>query len=279
MRGAEPITGRHSFKIDSRGVSVFPRLERVVADRPSPTEGRVSIGVTELDEMVGGGLPLGDTTLVLGPSGVGKTVLGLRFISQGLADGHRCLLLSFQESEDQLIDKAASFGWDLHAGRADGRLEIVRIPPVEVDLNEVGAIVRSELERNSTKIMVLDSLAELVFAARETERLPGYIYSLSGLIRATGASLMVTNESVATGGIGEMAGGLSFLFHNIVMMRYIEIENEMRRAVNVLKMRDSPHAKKVLQFDVDKDGIKVLGELEGLSGALGWTSLRAEESS
>ena len=95
------------------------------------------------------------------------------------------------------------------------------------------------MPRGSIRRVAIDSLGELVLAARETERFPAYARMLSGLVRASGASLMVTSETSVMGPILEPLGGLSFLFHNVVLLRYVELESEMRRALNVLKMRDS----------------------------------------
>ncbi len=115
-----------------------------------------------------------------------------------------------------------------------------------------------------------------MLAARETERFPAYARMLSGLVRSSGASLMVTSETGVMGNILEPVGGLSFLFNNIVLLRYLELESEMRRALSILKMRGSQHAKDLVQFEIGKQGPVVLGKLDGLTGFLGWTALHAE---
>jgi circadian clock protein KaiC len=101
---------------------------------------------------------------------------------------------------------------------------------------------------------------------------------LAGLVRAAGASMVITSESEVMGPILEPLGGLSFLFHNVVLLRYIEVESEMRRALYVLKMRDSDHGKDLVQFEIGEQGPKVLGKLEGFSGVLGGTALWARRA-
>jgi circadian clock protein KaiC len=163
LRGANPLAGKHSFRISAEGCEVFPRLETIEPDQAANDVGvRVSSGVPKLDELMGGGIPAGDATAILGPSGCGKTVLGLRFIGQGLADGERCLYASFQESASQLVKKAASFGWDLEGALESGQLVIHHVPHGELNLDTLGAVVRRELSDGSVRRVIFDSLAELV---------------------------------------------------------------------------------------------------------------------
>jgi circadian clock protein KaiC len=275
MRGAEHLAGKHTFRIGRGGIDVFPRLEAIQLKETAAGEpGRIPSGIPELDEMIGGGIPLSDATALLGPSGCGKTVISLRFIVEGVRAGEHCLYVSFQETADQLVRKAASFGWDLAAAVASGQLTIHHVPHGQLNLDAVGTVVQRQLARRSVRRVVIDSLAELVFAARETERFPAYSRTLTALIREAGASLIVTSETSTLGPVVEPLGGLSFLFQNVVLLRYVEIESELRRALNILKMRDSGHAKGLVQFEIDAEGVKLLGKLEGMSGVLGWSALR-----
>jgi circadian clock protein KaiC len=188
----------------------------------------------------------------------------------------RCLYISFQETAAQLVRKASSFGWELVSGLDSGQLRIHHVPQGELNLDSLGAIVQRELAGGPLRRVAIDSLAELVVAARETERFPAYTRMLSGLVRAAGASMVITSETEVMGPILEPLGGLSFLFHNVVLLRYIEVESEMRRALYVLKMRDSNHGKDLVQFEIGEQGPKVLGKLEGFSGVLGGTAQGSE---
>jgi circadian clock protein KaiC len=273
MRGSEIAPGQHSFRITAHGFEVFPRLETTLP-RASPTLGdRAAFGDEQLDAATGGGIPRGDSTLLIGPSGVGKTLLALRFLAAGLERGERCLHVSFQETADQVREKAASAGWDW-SGVPEEQLVIRQIPPVELDLDEVGALVRTELARGEVNRVVVDSLAELSFAARETARLPAYVWALGGFVRAGGGTTIFTNEMAALG-TGDL-GGLSFLFNNVFFLRYVEVESELRRGLNVLKMRQSDHAKGLLGFTIDSGGLQFGVPIEGVSGLLGWTALRSD---
>jgi len=276
MRGAEVAAGQHSFRIGGGGIEVFPRLETTLPRRVSTLDARASFGLANLDSAIGGGIPRGDSTLLIGPSGVGKTLLALRFLAAGLEQRERCLHISFQESAAQVKEKAAAAGWDWQAVDED-ELIVRHIAPVELDLDEVGAIVRRELARGDVKRVVVDSLAELAFAASETERLPAYVWTLGGFVRAAGGTTIFTNEMAALGR-GADLGGLSFIFNNVFFLRYVEIESELRRGLNVLKMRQSEHEKGLLSFGIDAEGISFGDRIEGLTGMLGWSALRGDGS-
>src|ERR1700674_5109773 len=277
LRGGDHLVGKHSFRIRQKGFEVFPRLETLVPNGTVDADGRVASGVPRLDELMGGGMRVGEGTVVLGPSGAGKTILGLRFAAEGLAAGERCLYVSFQETGDQLIRKAASFGWDMAKALESGQLAIHYVPVGELDLDTIAAAVRRELAKGSIRRVVVDSLAELVFAAREAERFPAYSRSLAGWIRDAGASVVITSETTTLGPMTEPIGGLSFLFHNVIMLRYLEIGSELRRALNVIKMRTSNHDKGVFEYAIDAHGLTIKDRLEGVTGVLGWSALRTQE--
>ncbi|MEX2210960.1 MAG: ATPase domain-containing protein [Gaiellaceae bacterium] len=274
MRGAKHLAGKHSVEIGETGMAVFPRLEALAPEDAKPDGGRIASGIPGLDEMMGGGIPAGNVSAILGPSGSGKTIAALRFIAHGIEAGDRCLYYSFQEDGDQLVKKAASFGWDLAAARESGQLLVHHVPQGNLNLDMLGAAVRAGLAQGSVGRVAIDSLAELVFAAREVHRFPAYARTLAGFIRSAGATSLVTSEIATMGPIAEPIGGTGFLFHNVVLLRYIEIESELRRAVSVLKMRDSDHEKGLRQLEIDGHGLKVLDRLEGVTGVLGWSALR-----
>ncbi len=279
LRGAHHLGGKHSFQIGASGITTYPRLETVTIARHDERSGgeRISSGIVRLDELMGGGIQAGEATAILGPSGSGKTIACLHFVIQGLEQGERCLYVSFQETRFQLEEKAASFGWDITSAVEEGRFAIHHVQPGELDLDTIGAAVRAQLFDGSLRRVAIDSLGELVFASRETERFPAFARALTSSIRAGGASALITSETSSLGPTTEPLAHISFLFHNVILLRYIEIESEIRRAITVLKMRDSNHANGVWEFAVDEHGLVISdAQLEGLTGLLGWTALRDE---
>ena len=278
MRGISQRSGRHTFQIGPGGIEVFPRIETLIparaAERPSS---RARTGIPRLDELMGGG-PMGtDATLVTGPSGVGKTIFGLRWIAQGLEEGGHGVYVTFQDTPAQLTRMAEGFGWDIEAARAAGRLAISYVPMGSLDLDVLAGAVRAELAEHPVNRVVLDSLAELVDAARESERFAAFMRSLVGLIRAAGSSAVVTSETAPYGIADRSLDGLMFLFDNIVDLRYIEKGSQIGRALSVLKMRNSPHETTLVSYTIAEHGITIGAELEGVTGRLGWTALRTQD--
>jgi len=279
MRSSKHLSGKHPLEIGKGGIKLYVRAETLDEQGKSAgdMEGRIPTGVSGLDRMTHGGLPRGGSTLVLGPSGCGKTALALRFIVQGLESGERGLYVTFQETPKQLNRKAASFGWDLTPHIDSGQLKIFHVEEISLDLDYIAAVVREEIARGGLQRMVIDSLAEMVVAARESERFSAYARSLLGSLRHGGVSVLTTSETSSLGPTTELIGGLSFLYHNVVLLRYIEQDSEVGRAVAIVKMRDSDHEKGLWAFTITGDGFVVRDKVEGVTGLLGWSALRALE--
>jgi circadian clock protein KaiC len=276
MRGTHHLEGKHTFRITTSGAEVYPRIETLDAAQAANVAGRIASGIPGLDSLMNGGISSGEATIILGPSGAGKTIFGLRFIAEGLLHGERCLYVTFQDTTDQLIKMAAGFGWDLAAAQTSGQLVVHHVPLGELDLDMLTSRIRGDLADGRIHRVVIDSLAELVSAARETERFLAYARSLTGLIRAAGASLVITSETTALGPTPEPSGGgVTFLFHNLIQLRYIELNSATGRALNIVKMRNSNHAKNLYQFEIGEQGPEIGDKLEGVTGALGWSALRA----
>jgi len=278
MRGAPHLEGKHTFRIGTDGFRVFPRIETVDPGPAVEVRGRISSGIPGLDDLMGGGIGSGEATVILGPSGVGKTISGLRFVTEGIAQGERCLYVTFQDTSDQLVKMAAGFGWDLESARTDGQLVVHHVPIGELDLDLLASRIRDELANGHIQRVVIDSLAEMVFACRESDRFPAYARSLTGLIRAAGATLVITSETTTLGPTPEPVGGVTFLFHNLILLRYIEMNSATGRAVSIVKMRNSDHSKYVYRFTIDARGFTVGAALEEVTGVLGWSALRTHHT-
>ncbi len=277
MRGGRHLPGRHTFQIDSAGIRVFPRIETLVPAGVAPVAGRISSGVPGLERLMPGGMRHGDAGLVMGPSGVGKTTLALRWITQSLEDGETCLFVTFQDTADHLTDMGAAFGWDLSAARADGQLVISYVAMGDLDLDVLANVVRANLANGQVRRVAIDSLAELVLADREWARFPAYMRSLVGLVRAAGVSLLATSETTGGGITAQSLEGLMFLFDNVIDLRYIEQESVLGRALNIVKMRNSPHRMTLNQVTITDAGLTVGDRLEGVTGRLGWSALRTQD--
>jgi circadian clock protein KaiC len=278
MRGSRHREGKHTFRLADDGLEVFPRIENLDAGDPAEVTGRIQTGLPALDELMGGGIGSGEATIVVGPSGVGKTIFGLRFTLEGLDQDQGCLYVTFQDTPEQLVKMAAGFGWNLSSPLKKGRFKVRHVPLGDLDLDMLASGIRDDLAGGGISRVVIDSLAEMADAARETARFPAFTRSLVGFIRAAGASLVITTETTVLGPTGEPAGGVMFLFHNLLLLRYVEMDSASGRALNIVKMRNSDHDKAMHQFEIGPEGMTIGDRLEGLGGVLGWSALRAQGS-
>jgi circadian clock protein KaiC len=277
MRGAATLPGQHTVAIDSHGFSAFPRLEMLVPKSVEPIDGRASFGEPGLDAITGGGLPRGDATLLLGPSGVGKTVLAEAFLAEGARRGEKGLYLSFQETRAELAAKAHALGWpEIPAAIAADQLMVVHVPPVDLDLNRVGIILRDALAHQKPTRVVVDSIAELDLAGAEQNRYLSYLWAAVRMIGGYGATGIFTQEIATLGPEGPSAR-LSFVFQNVIILRFVERQSEIQRAITAFKMRDTKHDLGLTRFEIGPQGVKALNKITGVTGLLGWSALRAED--
>jgi circadian clock protein KaiC len=276
MRGGAHRSGKHTLRIGPGGVEVFPRVETLVPHPEAPLSGQVPSGIPGLDDLMGGGAQQGDASLITGPSGVGKTIFGIRWLVEGVKRGENCLYVTFQDTGAQLTSVAAGFGWDLAAYRDSGQLVISYVPMGDLDLDVLATSVRSEIARHPVSRIVIDSLSELAFAAREEDRFAAYMRSLIGLVRAGGSSLLLTSETSIHGLPGNTLDGLLFLFDNTIDLRYIEEEAQIGRAVHIAKMRSRAHSMSLNSVTITAHGLEIGHALTSVTGQLGWSALRTQ---
>ncbi len=271
MRGSDYLTGQHTFEISSRGYDLFPRLE-TTALRPAGElqAERQGFGLPEVDGMMEGGIPAGDAILAMGPSGVGKTALSSHWIATGLARGESCLFVSLEETTTELRSKAVSFGLDFDTYIDNGQLRIMHVPPIELEIDAFGVDVRRVVDEFRPTRVVIDSLGELLGPAKTAGRFPSYLWALTSTLRVDGASTLFTYE-MSTLGASDRLDSLSYLFHDVLVLRYMERGSELGRVLTILKMRRSAHAKGLLQFQITDDGFTPVGDADVASGVLGWT--------
>ncbi|HEX5690909.1 MAG TPA: ATPase domain-containing protein, partial [Roseiflexaceae bacterium] len=193
MRGTSYLGGEHSFAIDSHGIQVYPRQESLTqAPAYNATDERVSTGIAELDAMMHGGPIRSSSTLIAGSAGVGKTILSLHFLAAGADRGERGLMISFQENPEQLRLRAAQFGMSEQLVRDNDILEILFLSPVELNLDAAAAHIRAAVEKRGVRRVVIDSVAELEFAAHDIARFDDFLASLVGFFRGHEVTTVMT---------------------------------------------------------------------------------------
>ncbi len=232
---------------------------------------RVETGITGLDQMLNGGLLQGSTCLVRGASGTGKTTLGVQFLYTGVVQKDEPgLLITFEEFPHFLHRDALSLGWDLKQLEAQDKLRIIFTSP-EVFLSNLQA-PSSALNRTirewGVKRVLLDSIAHFTRLTGDPIKLREiYNHVVNGLKRE-GVTTILTGEDRATGLTFRERGALSFTVDTVIIMRYVEIESTMQRAILILKMRGSAHDREIRRFEIKPGGMVVGDRFEDREGLL-----------
>ena len=243
---------------------------------------RVKTGIPGLDEMLGGGFLPQTANLVEGAPGTGKTTLGMQFIYHGIvACGEPGLILTFEEFPQQYYRDAASFGWDFRRMEREGRLRVVMTSPEvsKADLEQVGGRIERLAREIGVKRILVDSLSHFERLSEEPARLRGIIHGFINSLKRENLTAVLTRESVALLGEAEGTGDdVAFLVDAYVLLRYVEIESAMRKALLVLKMRGSNHDKGIRQFGITSRGVEVRAPFEGREGIMSGSPRRMVDS-
>jgi len=234
--------------------------------------GRVSTGIRGLDEVLHGGFLPQSAVLVRGAPGVGKTSLGLQFLYQGAAkEREPVLLVSFEEFPDSIYRDALSLGWDFRELEKQDLLHILFTSP-RVFLSSLESPISplSELIRQfGIRRLVLDSMTHFQKLGSSTEALRRVYGKVVNAIRREGITSMLLSEAANTSSLLlDEVGSLLFLVDAVILLSFVETDSVMSRALTVLKMRGSDHAKEIQRFEIGQGGITLKGRFEGHEGIL-----------
>ena len=267
LRGAPHRSGEFSFTIVAgEGISVLP-LALISLRQRASTE-RVALGPAGLDAMLGGGVHRDSLTFVSGPTGTGKTLLATSFAAASAAVGERCLLVSFEESVDQLRRNAASWGIDLAALEAAGLLRVVSEYPEVASLEDHFVALRQHVDAFGARRVAVDNLSALERVG-SPRGMRDFIIGFSSYLRSAEISTLFTSSTrTLIGGESVTEAHASALTDAIVVLRYVEVAGDVRRAVCVLKVRGSAHDTRIHEFRIDDHGMQVGEPFAGVSGIL-----------
>jgi circadian clock protein KaiC len=259
LRGSRYLEGAHAFRITDAGLDVYPRL--VSPQMPEGYEAateRISTGVHGLDEMLDGGLWRGTTTLLAGPSGAGKTTIGLQFALEGARRGEPSLYMSFQENPTQLMRTIRGLGVDLEQLQAQG-LDLVYASPVELQIDSIIVDMFRRIEQGRVRRLVLDAVGDLASAATDPQRLHDYLYALVQHFAVRTITSVLNFETVGSAmSTTGMQNAMSYLSDNVLLLT-VEGEERTRRALRILKTRGSAHDTRVREVEITTEGLSVLG--------------------
>jgi circadian clock protein KaiC len=267
FRGSDFQGGPHSMRLTDHGMVVYPRL--VPADHAHPFEPEmISSGIPKFDEMLGGGIERGTITILSGPSGAGKTTLGIQFMKEAASRGERSVVYAFEESMDTLLHRCESIGVPLGEMVKSGALEVVEVEPLRYSPGEFALMVRHEVEARGTRLVMIDGIAGYALTLAGDD-LVSHLHALGRYLKNMGVTVLLLNETEAiTGDFRATEVGLSYLCDNLVFLRYLEMGGELRKAVGVLKKRIGDFARTLREIAITCDGVKVGEPLVGLRGIL-----------
>ncbi|HET7233045.1 MAG TPA: ATPase domain-containing protein [Longimicrobium sp.] len=256
LRGSSYREGLHALTLTAGGVKIYRRLVSPREPRGySIVRERVSTGVAGLDQMLGGGLWRGSTTLLGGPTGSGKTTIGLQFILDGVRRGEPGLYVHLEENPTQLAFLVEGFGMDPEAPG----LHLLYHSPVELQIDSLVDEMFSLVRRQGVKRIVVDAVGDLVTAVRDPQRLHDYLYALSQHFAVHGVTAIFTFETARPGITGGYAidAPFSHLSDNILVLEAGIDQEQTRRRLRVLKTRGSAHDPRVREVVITGEGIRI----------------------
>jgi circadian clock protein KaiC len=242
----------------------------------------VKTGIKGLDEMLLGGFLPQTANLVEGAPGTGKTTIGMQFIYNGITQfDEPGLIITFEEFPHQYYHDAAAFGWDFEQLEKDGRLKVIMTSPEvgRLDVESVGGMIETAVIQMGARRLLVDSITHFERLTQDPVELRSLEYSFINALKREGLTSLLTRESPTL--LGEAPEGdsdIAFVVDSYLLLRYVEIESTIRKALLVLKMRGSDHAKDIRQFEITDHGVEVRSKFEGREGIMSGSPRRMADS-
>jgi circadian clock protein KaiC len=269
MRGRVPASGWHTYRISNGGFTVFPRaMDKARPEHPGDSKPmgkmqRLSLGVAELDSMLGGGLPAEYSLLVVGPSGSGKTIMAMQFLEEGVRKGESGIWAAFEKSPSQLISPM------LDRLIKSERVGLIDTRALDLSLDETLFSMVQMIEEKQAKRVVIDSLSgfELSLAPEFRDQFRTSLYRLIAKLTGMGVTILMTSElEDRYTDLRFSPFGSAFLADAIIMLRYVQLHGELKRVMSVVKVRASDHSHGMRLYEIDDSGIVLGSDLAGVDG-------------
>jgi len=268
IRGLKFRAGYHDFNIITGGIVVYPRL--VAAEsRIRVMQSFASSGITDLDNLLGGGLDRGTSTLIMGPAGGGKSALATQYAVAAAARGEKAAFFTFDESLTTLFNRSDAIGFGLSGLVASGKITVQQIDPAELQPGEFSQLVRDAVERDHARVIIIDSLNGYLNAMPEEKYLLLHMHELLAFLGQHGvATILVYAQHGLLGANMASTVDISYLADCVVLVRYFEAHGEVRKAISVIKKRSGKHETAIRQLQITSDGLKIGKPLKQFRGVL-----------
>lgn len=267
IRGVKFREGNHDVLITTGELLVLPRLVASEHHQEFRRE-NISAGIPGLDDLLGGGLARGTSSIFLGPAGTGKSTLAMSFAAAAADRGEPVLFFTFDETRDTLLIRARELAPLVRQHLDSGRLRVQQIDPAEISPGELAHIVQHGVQRDGVRVVVIDSLNGYMHAMPDQRNLLLQLHELVAFLNQQGVvTIMILTQQ---GLVGTMSTpiDLTYLADTVVLLRFFEYDGSVRQAVSVIKKRSGDHERTIREFTLTKDGIKVGEPLKGFRGVL-----------
>ena len=267
LRGVKFQGGFHDFVIATGGLNVFPRLVAAESRRPRET-GIASTGIAEFDQLLGGGLDRGTSTLFIGPAGAGKSAIATEIAVAAAARGEHVATYLFDEGLDTFRRRAKGLGANLEPYIASGHIALTQVDPAERSPGEFADHIRAAVDRDDASVVVVDSLNGYINSMPEERFLLAQLHELFMFLRQR--SVVAISVVAQHGLVGAMHTpvDLSYLADNVVLLRFFEAAGQVRQAISVLKKRSGSHEKTIRELRLQSSGVTVGKPLTEFHGVL-----------
>ena len=268
LRGVDFRGGYHDFIIRKGGLQVFPRLI-AAQHRGQARDGAISSEIPELDELLGGGLETGSSTLIMGPAGVGKSTLATQYAVAVARRGDNVALFVFDEVRKTLFARSRALGMELDEMVKKGNITVQQIDPAELAPGEFAHLVRDAVETRGARIVVIDSLNGYLNSMPEERFLTLHLHELLTYLSEYGvATVLVMAQHGLIGSNMVTTVDVSYLADCVILLRYYEAEGELHKAISVMKKRSGTHERAIRDFSMSPKGITVGEPLKQFRGIL-----------
>lgn len=267
MRGMKFREGYHDYSIEKGGLRVFPRI--LASDhRADFAPQAVSSGNQEFDELLGGGLDRGTTTLIMGPAGTGKSTLAMQYAAQMAQRNESSVLFAFDEIRGIVLARATAVGLDVERHINTGLIDVQQVDPAELSPGEFGMRIREAVEGGCT-LLIIDSLNGYLNAMPGEKYLVNQLHEMSAYLNQKGVVTILILAQYGLIGLAEAPLNLSYLADTVVSVRFFEAAGAVRRALSVIKKRSGGHEKTIREYQLVSDGgLRIGPPLKQFQGVL-----------
>jgi len=267
LRGSAYREGFHDYTIEKGGLHVYPRL---VANEHNTTFSaeRIKSDIPTLDIMFGGGINRGSTTLLLGPSGSGKSSLAMVYAYAAAKRGDRAIIYTFDETLRTAQDRVEGLAIPVREEIKKGNLAMTQVNPAELSPGEFVWQIRRDVETRDTRVVVIDSLNGFLMSMPGEQDLSLHLHELLAFLNQKGVVTILVYTQHGLVGSMQTEVDVSYLSDTVVVLRYFEAEGEIRQAVSVIKQRVGQHERALRELFMSDAGIAVGQQLREFRGIL-----------